>query len=124
MNLIRRLHNHEISGGKQSFVYTANLLQALASQPDIVIPVCCFPTINRHLIFASVEDFFRKHDLEIPTSFAKMTLFRIHSNDALFYKTYVLIYGYKNNADNLDFNLYNKIQFAFDMMLQVGRECQ
>jgi len=124
MNLIRRLHNHEISGGKQSFVYTANLLQALASQPDIVIPVCCFPTINRHLIFASVEDFFRKHDLEIPTSFAKMTLFRIHGNDALFYKTYVLIYGYKNNADNLDFNLYNKIQFTFDMMLQVGRECQ
>jgi len=124
MNLIRRLRYREISEGKQSFVYTANVLQALASQPDIVIPVCCFPTTHRHFIFNPVEDFFHKHDLTIPTSFTRMTLFRIHGDDALFYSTYVLIYGYKNNANNLDFNLYNKIQFTFDMMLQVGSECQ
>jgi len=91
MNLVRRLPNREISEGNQSFVYTANILQALASQPDVVIPVCCFPTTHRHLIFASVEDFFRKHDLTIPTSFAIMTLFRIYGDDALFYKTYVLV---------------------------------
>jgi len=95
MNLMRRLRNCEISDGKQSFVYTANLLQALACQPDIGIAVCCFPTTHRHLIFSSVDEFFCKHDLAIPTSFANMTLFRIHDDDALFYKIYVLIYEYK-----------------------------
>ena len=57
-------------------------------------------------------------------SFAKMTLFRIHGDDALFYKTYVLIYGYKGNTDKLNVNIYHKIQFTFDVMLQTGRECQ
>ena len=33
MNLIRRLRNRETLNNKQSFVYTANLLQALANQP-------------------------------------------------------------------------------------------
>jgi len=124
MNLIRRLRNRETLNNKQSFVYTADLLQALANQPDIIIPVCCFPTINRHLILASVENFFRKHDLEIPMSFVKMTLFQIHGDDALFYETYALICGYKGNTDKLSFNIYHKIQFTFDMMLQAGRECQ
>ena len=58
MNLIRRLRNRETLNSNQSFVYTADILQALANQPDIVIPVCCFPTANRHLVFASVESFF------------------------------------------------------------------
>jgi len=107
----------------QSFVYTADILQALAKQPDIVIPVCSFPMVNRHLVFASVEGFFRLYDLEKPMLFAKMTLFHIHGNDALFYKTYILIYGYQGSTDKLDFNIYHKIQFTFDMMLQAGREC-
>ena len=89
MNLIRRLRNRETLISNQSFLYTADILQALANQPDIVSPVCCFPTVNRCLVFVSVEGFFRQHDLDIPMSFAKMTLFRIHGDDALFYKTCV-----------------------------------
>jgi len=124
MNLIRRLRNRETLNNKQSFLYTAEMLRALANQPDIVIPVCCFPTLNKYFIFATVEEFFRKYDLDKPMSFFKMTVFRIHGNDALFYKTYLLVYGYKGDTDKLNFNIYHKIQFTFDKMLQAGRECR
>jgi len=124
MNLVKRLRNRETAKNKQQFVCTPKMLQALTTQPDIVIPVCSFPTSHRHLIVQSIANFLRKHQLPTTLDYVKMTLFRIHNEDALFYKTYVLIYGYKNYIGNLDFNLYNKIHFTCDIFLQAGRECK
>jgi len=123
MNLLQRLRNRETLNQKQSFVYTPSMLIALANEADLVIPWCRVPVHNDRVIMIRVDQYCRKHGISRPLQFGKIRLFNICGEAAMFFKSYILIYGYCGDKTELEFNLLHKTKFAFDLMLQAGGTC-
>ena len=123
MNLLKRLCNRETLNQKQSFIYTPSMLIALANEPDLIIPLCRVPVYNEHVIMTRVDNYCRIHGISRPLQFGQIRLFNICGDDAMFFKSYILIYGYCGDKTKLEFNLLQKTKFAFDIMLQAGGTC-
>jgi len=123
MSLIRRLCNCETTNIKQNFVYTLSILKTLALEPDLVVPICTQLTFDSRTIMSATEGFLRRNGIRRPLSFGTIRLFNVHNSEALFFKSYVLIYGYRGNKSKLDCNLIHKMQFTHDIILQAGSLC-
>jgi len=78
-------------------------------------------TIN--CLMRETEHFFRLHNLPTSFDYGTLRLFETKDDSTLFYKKYVLIYGYTGDKKKLHFNFMHKIQFMTDMSLQEGKTC-
>lgn len=99
------------------------MLRVLVAEPDLVIPVSLQPTFNTNLIMCATEGFLQRNGLNRPLAFEQIRLFNICGSEALFFKSYVLIYGLKGDKSLTEFNLVHKIKFTYDIMLQAGSLC-
>jgi len=120
MNMIKRLRNHEIYDKQQEFQYTKKILKALAQEPRIVIPVSTQAVTEVRVLKTTIKAFFRRYNLQSSSAYQKLRLFNIDATEVLFYKCYVLLYTSKHAKINVNFNLYHKIQFLHDLLLQAG----
>lgn len=120
---MQRLRKREIGNSKQQFVYTPQLLRALTKEADIVIPISRFATNDRNQIHPVVHGYLERNGLKKTIKFHNVRLCNISGYDALFFKPYLLIYGYQGDMKKIEFNLIHKITFTFDMMLQAGTPC-
>jgi len=125
MNIIKRLRNRETTNTNQEFAHTATILESTIGQPDIVVPIreAIQPTTISRLL-RETEYFFQRHDLPRIFGFDKIKLFHIKDGNFKHNSRYILIYGYKNNKDNLSFNDLHKNDFKTDLLLQVGTKCE
>jgi len=123
MNIVTRLCSRETTNVKQQFLYTPSILESLSAEPDIVVPIRnhVLPTISR--LLRETENFFRLHNLPTSFNYRTLRLFETKDDSTLFYKKYVLIYGYTSGNEKLHFNLIHKILFMTDMSLQEGKTC-
>jgi len=124
MNIIKRLRNRETTNTKQAFAHTATILESMMGQPDIVVPIreVIQPTTTSRLL-GETGYFFQLHGLPLIFGFDKLKLFHIKDGNFKHNSRYILIYGYKNNKDNLTFNDSHKNDFKTDVLLQVGTKC-
>jgi len=72
---------------------------------------------------SATEGFLHRNGVRRPLDFEQIRLFNICGSDAIFFKSYVLIYGYKGDKSQLDFNLVHKIKFMHDILLQARSQC-
>ena len=121
MNIVTRLRSRETTNVKQQFLYTSSILESLSAEPDIVVPIRnqVLPTIS--CLLRETENFFRLHTLPTAFHYRTLRLFETKDDSTLFYKKYVLVYGYTGDKEELHFNLIHKIQFMTDMSLQEGK---
>ena len=121
MNLIKRLRNREIYDKHQEFQYTTEILKALAQEPTLVIPASTQAVTEVRVLKKAIKAFFLQHNLQSSPAYQKIRLFNIDATEVLFYKCYILLYTSKHAKINANFNLYHKIQFLHDLLLQAGR---
>jgi len=120
MNLVKRLRSRETNNIRQEFLYTQDILLALAQEPKIIIPVSRQAVMEIETLKRAIQKFFSHHGLRSSSEFQKLRLFNIAETEVLHYKCYVLLYTAKHIKLDVQFNLTHRIKFTHDLLLQIG----